>query len=297
MDVRTLGPAGMVSSAIGLGTLAFSGIYGPITSRESSRIIGRALDMGITMLDTADLYSQGKVERLLGESLHGRRGDALIATHGGTRVNAAGESAIVDGHPAYLAVACDSSLRRLKTDCLDLYYLSRVDPQIPVEDSVGKLAELVTAGKVRYLGLTEASPDQLRRAQATHPISALAVQYSLLQDCAESGSLAAAAELGVGIVARRPLGCGLLTGRASSGASAQEQTALRTIAAEAAELDLGMARLALAWLLAWRDDVVPVPSTHSAAHLEMNASAADIRLTPGSFKRLAQFFPPGLARA
>jgi aryl-alcohol dehydrogenase-like predicted oxidoreductase len=289
--MRDLGSAGLVSSAVGLGTLAFTGVYGPASKRESTRAIRLALDMGITMFDTADFYSQGEIERLLGESLSGRHDDVLIATHGGMRVDAAGESAVIDGDPDYLAMACDASLGRLRTDRIDLFYLSRVDPQVPVEDSVGKLAELVAAGKIRYLGLCEASADQLRRAQAIHPISVLAIEYSLRQQSAERELLAVAAGLGMGIVACRPLGRGLLTGGATSGVSEREQIALRAIEAEAAELDLGMTRLALAWLLARRGDVVPVPSSRTAAHVEMNASAPGIQLDPATCARLAELFP------
>lgn len=291
MDVRNLGSAGLVSSAIGLGTRAFTGAYGPASKRDCSRTIRLALDMGITLFDTADFYSHGDIERLLGRSLSGRRSQALIATHGGVRVRSSGGSAVMDGDPAYLAMACYASLRRLRTDHVDLFYLSGVDPRVPVEDSIGQLGELVTAGKIRFLGLRSMSADQLRRAHSTHPISVLATEYSLLQHSAGSGPLAAAAELGIGILACCPLARGLLTG-AAPGSSARQQAAMRALEAEAAELDLGMARLALAWLLASRDDVVPVPSTHSPAHLEMNASASGIRLVPETWRRLTQLFPP-----
>lgn len=292
MHVRNLGSAGLVSSAIGLGTAPFTGVYGPVSKRECGSAVQLALDIGITMLDTADFYAHGEIERLVGESVSMRRDDALIATHGGMRADATGKSLVIDGDPAYLSMACDASLRRLGTDRIDLFYLSRVDPQVPVEDSVGTLAELVAAGKIRYLGLCEASADQLRRAQGVHPISALAVECSLRRRPAESGVVAVAAELGVGVVAYCPLGRGLLTGSKSLAVSAHERSALHAIEAEAAELDLGMARLALAWLLAWRDDVVPVPGTHNPAHLEMDASAADIRLAAGTCARLARLFAP-----
>jgi len=290
MDVRNLGSSGLVSSAIGLGTLAFTSVYGPVSRRECDRVIRLALDIGITMFDTADFYAQGEVEELLGESLSGRRDDALIATCGGVRAGTSGGPLVTDGDPASLAKACDASLRRLKTDYIDLFYLPCDDPRVPVEDSVGRLAQLVTAGKVRYLGLRGASEDQLRRAQAIYPMSALSVEYSLRHHTAGQGPLAAAAELGVGIVACRPFGRGLLTGGISSGVSAREQTALRAIEAEAAQLDVGVARLALAWLLAGREDVVPVPSTRSPAHLEMNASASGIRLPPDTCARLTLLF-------
>lgn len=279
-----------MSSAVGLGTGAFTGGYGPVTKHECARVIRLAVDMGVTMIDTADFYARGEIERLLGESLSRRR-DALIATHGGVRAAPRGEMLVIDGSPAYLAKACEASLRRLRTDCIDLFYLSRVDPHIPVEESVGKLAELVAAGKIQYVGLCEASADDLRRAQTAHPISVLAVEYSLRQRSAERKTLAAAADLGVGVVAYCPLARGLLTGSTSYAVSAREQSALRAVEDRAAELDVGMTRLALAWLLSWRGDVVPVPGTRSLAHLEMNASASDIRVPPEICSRLADLFP------
>jgi aryl-alcohol dehydrogenase-like predicted oxidoreductase len=243
------------------------------------------------MLDASVFNAQGEMERLLGESLSSRRGDALVATQGGAFLSPGGQ-VVIDGSPAYLAAACDASLRRLKTDCIDLYYLYGVDPRVPVEESIGKLAELVRMGKIRYLGLCGASAADLRRAQAMHPISALAVEYSLFSRAAETGPLPAAAELGVGVVACCPLNRGLLSGGAPEAAPADERAALQALAAQAAELDLGTARLALAWLLEWRDDIVAVPSTRSLAHLEMNASAAEIHLARDTCLRLAELFPP-----
>ncbi len=292
MEVRHLGGAGLVSSATGLGTAVFTGLYDPVTRDQCMRTVRLALDTGITMIDTADFYNHGEIERLVGDSLRGRRGDVLIATHGGAHRSLNGEPDVIDGTPAYLAAACDASLRRLRTDVIDLYYLSRADPLVPIEDSVGMLAGLVAAGKIRYVGLCEASPADLRRAQATHPISALAVEYSLLRRSPERQALATAAELGVGVVAYCPLARGLLSGSGSVVATAEEQIAISAAQALAAELDLGVARLALAWLLAWRDDVVPVPGTHVPAHVEMNASASGIRLDRDTYTSLARVFPP-----
>jgi aryl-alcohol dehydrogenase-like predicted oxidoreductase len=289
MIIRTLGSEGLVSSAIGLGTRAFTGIYGKVTKHECLRVIRLALDMGITLFDTADHYALGEIERWLGEALSGRRDEALIATCGGIR-GAAREPAVIDGSPDYLAAACEASLRRLGTDHVDLFYLAHVDPYVSVEDSVGKLGELVAAGKIRYLGLYAPAPDQLRRAHETHPISVLATEYSLLQRSAEAGSLALAAELGIGVVACRPLASGLLTGNSRALASRRDQAALQAAQAEAAGLDLGLARLALAWLLARRDDVVPVPSTRNPAHIEMNASVPSIKLSTDTYSRLGRAF-------
>lgn len=288
MDVRNLGSAGLISSAIGLGTAAFTGTYGPVSERECLDVIRLALDMGVTMIDTTDLYSDGAIETLLGRVLSRRRNDALIATHGGMRASVVGKAAVVDGSPAYLAKACDASLQRLKADFIDIFYLSRVDPRIPVEDSVGKLAELAAAGKIRYIGLDEPSAEDLRRAHQTHPISVLAVEYSMWRCPGEGKLLEVAAELGVGVVACCPLARGLLAGGSTSAASVREQNALRALEAEAAELDLGMARLALAWLLACHPNIVPVPSTRNRAHLEMNVSAATIVLRRDTCARLTR---------
>ena len=292
MEKRTLGSAGLVSSAIGLGTAAFTGAYGPVTRRECARLVALALDIGITMFDTADYLVHGEMERLVGQALsrrgHGRgQGeDVLVATQGGARRAGPGRPWVVDGSPEYLARACDASLRRLRTDQIDLFYLHKVDPRVPLEDSVGKLADLVVAGKIRYLGLCGASAEELRLASEVHPISVVAVEYSLSKRTAERAVLTAASELGVGAVACCPLDRGALTRCAATARTDREAAAMRALEAQAAELDLGMARLALAWLLAQRDDIVPVPSTRSLAHLEMNASAPSIRLPPDVCARL-----------
>jgi aryl-alcohol dehydrogenase-like predicted oxidoreductase len=289
VKMRGLGPGGLISSAIGLGTAPFAGLYGTMSTNDCRRVVEVALDCGITMMDTADFYAGGAIERLLGRSVASRRDGVLISTHGGVRAASDGSPTVIDGHPAYLAMACDASLRRLGTDYVDLYYLSRVDPRVSVEDSIGKLADLVTAGKIRYLGLCEASAEDLRRAHAVHPISALAVEYSLRNRSAERRILSTAMELNVGVVAYCPLARGLLAG-ARPATSAPERSALRAVEAEAAELDIGMARLALAWLVRCRN-VIPVPSSRNPAHLEMNASAAGIELTPAACSRLNGLFP------
>ncbi len=294
MDVTRVGQAGLVSSVIGLGTAAFAGLYGTVSRRECVRVVDVALHSGITMFDTADFYARGDAERLLGELLGIRRNSVLIATHGGARTSSGGAPTVIDGRPSYLGAACDASLRRLNTDYIDLYYLTRVDPRVPVEESVGKLAELVAEGKIRYVGLCEASADELRRAQAVHPVSALAVEYSLRDRSAETEVISTAHELGTGIIAYCPLAKGLLAG-AVPPATPQERNGLRAIEAEAAALDIGMARLALAWLSACRQ-VIPVPSSRSPAHLEMNASAIGIRLSPQTCARLETVFPPDRLR-
>jgi aryl-alcohol dehydrogenase-like predicted oxidoreductase len=279
----------MVSSTMGLGIRAYGDDYILANRREYTQLIEVARDNGITMLDTADFYAGGDVERMLGASLGVRRGGFLVSTHGGVRFSRIG-SPIIDASPAYLAMACDASLRRLRTDCIDLYYLSGVDPLLPVEESMGKLSDLVTAGKIRYIGMYGASRVDLRRAHRIHPISVLAVEYSLRYRAAERDKLLAAAELGVGAVAYWPLARGLLAGGRRV-TSELESNGIRAVETEAAELDIGMARLALAWLLR-RGDVLVVPGTRNPAHLEMNASATDIRLNSDVCSRLDRVFPP-----
>jgi aryl-alcohol dehydrogenase-like predicted oxidoreductase len=280
MDLRRLGPAGLVSSAIGLGTAAFTGMYGPVSEEGSIRAVRLAADTGTTMLDTADFYADGEVEHVVGKAVAGCRDNVLIATHGGMRPIGAGGARRVDGSPAYLTAACEASLRRLRTDYIDIFYLSRADPRVPVAESVGRLAELVTAGKIMYLGLCGVSGDDLRSANAVHPISVLAAEYSLLRRSAETMSLAVAAELGVGVVAYCPLARGLLAGQRHAGMSARDQSIMRATESIAAEMDLGTARLALAWLLARRPDIVPVPGTRTLSHVEMNASVCGLSLGP-----------------
>lgn len=290
METNNHGSAGLASPAIGLGTAAFTGAYGAVSRNECRKVIGAVLDSGVRLIDTADFYAAGDTERLLGETLSGRRDEALIATHGGQRTAPDGSGTIADGRPAYLGKACAASLRRLRTDRVDLYYLSRIDPRVPVEDSVGKLAELVAAGKIRRIGLCEPSADELRRANTVHPVSAVAVEYSLRHRAAESSVLQVAAELGVTVVAYCPLARGLLGG-ARYPASPQDRDGLGVMEAEAADLDIGLARLALAWLLDCRR-VIAVPGSRSSAHAEMNASAIGIKLSPRTCARLSRLFPP-----
>jgi aryl-alcohol dehydrogenase-like predicted oxidoreductase len=292
MQSREIGTSGLVSSAVGFGTTALTGAYGYLSTRKRTALIRFALETGVTMFDVADFHADGNVERLLAASLSERRADALIATQGGMRT-AAGRTLGIDGSPEYLAMACDASLRRLRTDYIDLFYLSGIDPRVPLDESVGKLAELVAAGKIRHIGLREPSIEQLRRAHAIHAISAVSLEYSLCRQLAERRLLLAATELGVGVVACTPLGRGLLTGRRPAWASPKEKTAMRAVESVAGKLDVGVARLALAWLLARRGDVVPVPSTHNLIHLEMNSSAAEVALDDDTCALLADEFRQG----
>ena len=300
-----------VTAVIGLGCGAFTGGYGAVDEGECVSTIQHALDIGSNLVDVADFYRAGEVERLVGRAITGRRDEALIATRGGMRFDARGKPTGIDGSPEYLTRACDASLRRLSVDHIDLYYLARVDPLVPVEESIGRLGELVNAGKIRQIGLAKASAEELRRAHRVCPISALATEYSLVARGAEAAELPAARELGVTLVACRPLGRGLLTGRLLSaddlddGDYRQDDERFRPehlkrhrrLLADAealvAEKDLSLSRLALAWLLA-QPGVVPVPSTRSRLHLEMNAASVGVRLTPEDGDRLTALFPPTL---
>jgi aryl-alcohol dehydrogenase-like predicted oxidoreductase len=305
-----MGTGSVTFPAVGLGCRAFTGEYGPVHQTEIVRTVRRALDMGVRMIDMADFYGGGGLERIVGRAISGRRDRTLIATRGGLRFDAAGRPTGVDGRPGTLARACDASLRRLGVDSIDLYYLARIDPRVPVEESVGALGELVDAGKIGHIGLSEASAEELRRAHAERRITALACEYSLLERGVEAAGLPAARALGVTPIASRPLARGLLTGRINSvdhlGADdvrrddrrfrAQDMERIRhmLLAAEemAAEKDVSLGRLALAWLLA-QPGVVPVPSTRVPLHLEMDVAAADVRLTPEERDRLTAIFPMG----
>jgi aryl-alcohol dehydrogenase-like predicted oxidoreductase len=297
-------------SNIGLGSLALTGAYGPIGDGEAFRLLRKALDGGVTLLDTADFYAAGEMERVVGRAIAGRRDEVVVSTRGGVRHGGPGRPIEFDASPAYLAHACEASLERLGVDCVDLYYLHCQDQRVPVEASVSGLADLVHAGKIRYLGLSNGTPDQVRRAHAVHPVTAVAIEYSLWGLRAPRELLDEAQRLGLGVVAARPLGRGFLTGRIRT--SLQLGTGdwrhgdprfqpehlrlsvppLREIEAVAAQLDLGAGRLALAWLLSHGEHIVPVPSTRDQVHLEMNLAASAVRLPPETRDRLASILPP-----
>jgi aryl-alcohol dehydrogenase-like predicted oxidoreductase len=309
MDVRKVGGTGLIASAIGIGCMAFTGAYGRIGQAESVRRIRQALDIGISMIDMSDFYSGGRVEQLAGRAIKGRRQEAVIATRGGLRFTTAGRPTVVDGRPEYLRRACDASLRRLGTDNIDLYYLAGVDRSVPIEESVGQLAELAAAGKIRYIGVATKSAQELRRAHGVHPVSAVSAAYSLWERRAEHALLPAARERSITLVSCSPLGQGLLSGRITStdesgngqrgyhgpplSASqlASMRKRLRVAEDIAASMHLSLGRLALAWLL-FQADVIPVPSTRSALHLEMNAAAADVGLPAAEWERLGEVFAP-----
>ncbi|GAA0440092.1 oxidoreductase [Acrocarpospora corrugata] len=293
MRYTRLGRAGPVISNIGLGTLALSGAYGPVDPGEAFDLIGRALDSGVSFVDTADLYDDGRVERLIGRAVASRREEIVICTRGsGT------------------AQACEASLKRLGVDAIDLYYLRCRRQDAPIEEDMAQLADLVSAGKIRYLGLSNGSLRQLRQAHAVHPLTALAVEYSLWGLPAQPGLLAEVLRLGLSVVAARPVGRGFLTGRIRSAdqltpgdwrrRDPRFQPAglrrgldpLREVEDVAARLDLGAGRLAIGWLLSQGEHVVPVPSTRDQVHLEMNLAASDVALAPDIRDELSRIFPP-----
>jgi len=312
MDQRTLGSQGLTVSAMGLGCMGMSAFYGAADRDESIATIHLALDLGVNFLDTADMYGTGRNEELVGRALRGRRGQVILATKFGNVRGPKGEFLGVSGRPEYVRAACEASLKRLGVEVIDLYYQHRVDPATPIEETVGAMAELVRAGKVRYLGLSEAAPATLRRACTVHPIAALQTEYSLWTRDPEGGILAACRELKVGFVAYSPLGRGFLTGRFKKtgdlaeddfrrhhprfeGENLQRNLRLAEALAEMArEKGCSPAQLALAWVLAQGDDIVPIPGTKHIRYLEDNLGALQVRLTAGELGRLDQLFSHGV---
>jgi aryl-alcohol dehydrogenase-like predicted oxidoreductase len=299
-DVRTrmLGSEGLVVSELGLGCMGMSTAYGPGDDSESIATIHRALELGITFLDTADIYGPFTNERLVGRAIRGRREQIVLATKLGWVPRPDGERPGIRGDPDYVCQACDASLERLGVDSIDLYYQHRVDRATPIEDTVGAMAELVEAGKVRYLGLSEASPETIRRAHAVHPISALQTEYSLWSRDPEDDVLPTVRELGIGFVAYSPLGRGFLSGQIRSPEDLAEDDFRRTnprfqgenfarnlelverVQSIADEKGVTASQLALAWVLSRGDDVVPIPGTKRRRYLEENVVAVEVELTP-----------------
>ena len=310
MQTRTLGTTGEQVSALGLGCMGMSPVYGTPDEAESLRTIHRFLDLGGTLLDTADVYGAGHNESLVGRAIAGRREAVFLCTKfalGGLSNSPGGIS--VNGRPEYVRQSIDASLRRLGVDYVDLYYQHRVDPATPIEETVGAMADLVKAGKVRYLGLSEAAADTVRRAVKIHPIAALQSEYSLWSLELEDGILSVCRELGVGIVPYSPLGRGFLTGQIKSpddfepddwrrtnprfqGENFQKNLELvRQVEALAAEKGCTAGQLALAWLLAQGDDLVPIPGTRRVKNLEENLGALAVRLTPDEARHLRELLP------
>jgi aryl-alcohol dehydrogenase-like predicted oxidoreductase len=313
MQQRTLGKGGLAVSAIGLGLMGMSEFYGPSDEAESIAVIHRALDLGVSFLDTADMYGVGHNERVLGRALKGRRDEAVVATKFGNVRGPNGERLGISGKPDYVRSACEASLKRLGIDVVDLYYQHRVDPDTPIEDTVGAMAELVQAGKVRHLGLSEASPQTIRRANAVHPIAALQTEYSLWTRDPEGEILATTRALGIGFVPYAPLGRGFLTGRFQKPEDLPEgdfrkssprwspenfQKNLDLVEAVkqiSAEKGCTPAQLALAWVLAQGEDIVPIPGTRRISRLEDNIGALDVRLSADDLGRLDAALPRGAA--
>lgn len=312
-----LGGSDLHVAQIGLGCMGMSEFYGPSDEAESIATLHRALDLGVNFLDTSDLYGNGHNERLLKKALvdSGLRDRVIIATKFAfVRDPDTGEGRGINGRPEYVKKACDASLQRLGIDCIDLYYQHRVDPQTPIEDTVGAMADLVQAGKVRYLGLSEAGAATIRRAHAVHPITALQTEYSLWVRDVEADILPTCRELNIAFVAYSPLGRGFLTGKINSVDDlaaddfrrsvplfqAQNWQTNRTIVEEvkaiAAEKGITPAQLALAWTLAQGEDVIPIPGTRRRKYLEENVAAADISLTADDLARLDRLARPLGAR-
>jgi aryl-alcohol dehydrogenase-like predicted oxidoreductase len=311
IPTRRLGTAGLDVGALGLGCMGMSDAYGDYDETRSLRTIERAVERGVTLFDTSDMYGSGRNEELVSRGLAGHRDEVAIATKFGITRVPDGDITGVRGDPAYVREACEASLRRLGVDTIDLYYQHRVDPDTPIEETVGAMAEMVAEGKVRHLGLSEASADTIRRAHAVHPITALQTEYSLWFREVEDEILPVCRELGIGFVAYSPLGRGFLTGAVRSAADLRGDSDFRhtvprfqgdnldrnivlvdEVRALADKVDAAPGQVALAWLLARGDDIVPIPGTSRPERLDENADAARLELDQDVLQRLDQVFAP-----
>lgn len=305
MIERKLGNQGLSVAAIGLGCMGMSDFYGSSNDAESIKTIHRALDLGCTFLDTADMYGPFTNERLVGKAIQARRDEVVLATKFGFERTEDGGFVGVNGRPEYVKSACEASLQRLGVDTIDLYYQHRVDPNVPIEETVGAMAELVQEGKIKYVGLSEAGPEDLRKAYQVHPITALQTEYSLWTRFPEDEILATTRELGIGFVSYSPLGRGFLTGRIQSIEDLdaddwrrnnprfteenfkQNLAMVDKIKELAAQKNVTLGQIAIAWVLAQGDDIVTIPGTRRISYLEENLASLDVELTADDFAYLA----------
>lgn len=310
LEHRPLGKAGLSVSAIGLGLMSLSGVYGAADDAVSEDLIRHAIDSGVDHFDSSDMYGWGHNEQVLSRALKGRRDGVVVATKFG-QIQRPGQPNGVNGRPEYVAEACDTSLKRLGLDVIDLYYQHRVDPAVPVEDTVGAMAKLVAQGKVRFLGMSEAAPDRIRRAHAVHPIAAVQTEYSLLYREEAEATRKTTTELGISFVAYAPLGRGFLTGAIKSFADVdgrraahprfqeqnfnQNRALVAKIEAVAAEKSCTPAQVTLAWLLAQGPDVVAIPGTRYAARFDENLGALNVKLSADDVARISAAVPVGAA--
>ncbi|HEY9656273.1 MAG TPA: aldo/keto reductase [Crinalium sp.] len=313
MKTKKLGNQGLIVSALGLGCMGMSEFYAGRDEEESIATLHRALELGVTFLDTADMYGPFANEKLLGQAINDRRDQVILATKFGNVRSEEGGFLGVNGTPDYVRQACDASLKRLGVDVIDLYYQHRVDPNVPIEDTVGAMAELVQQGKVRYLGLSEAAPATIRRAHAVHPISALQTEYSLWSRDPEDEILPTLRELGIGFVPYSPLGRGFLSGQFTKPEDLPADDYRRhsprfqgenfyknlelvdKVTTIATQKGVTPSQLALAWLLAQGDDIVPIPGTKRRKYLEENVAATEITLTPDELSQIEAAAPKGCA--
>jgi aryl-alcohol dehydrogenase-like predicted oxidoreductase len=313
MKQRALGGQGLIVSALGLGCSGMSSDYGVPDDAESEATLHRAVDLGVTLFDTSDAYAAGRNEELVGSALRGLRHKVSIASKFGNIRGPNGERGGTNGRPDYVPLACEASLRRLGTDVIDLYYLHRIDPEVPIEDTVGAMARLIEAGKVRYIGICEAGPQTIRRAHATHPLTAVQMEYSLWSRDAEAEILPTLRALQIGLVPYSPLGRGFLTGafsrredlietdrrhahpRFQEGNFEANLALLAPITAIAQARGVSNGQVALAWILAQWEGIVPIPGTKKRRWLEENLRAIDLALTPDEVASLSQALPPGAA--
>jgi aryl-alcohol dehydrogenase-like predicted oxidoreductase len=309
---RAIGKSGLSCSAVSLGCMSFSGVYGPAEDANSIALIHAALDRGITMFDSSDAYGKGHNEELLGKALKGRRQGVVVATKFGNLGGAGGKYA--DGRPEFVISSCEASLKRLGMEVIDLYYQHRIDPNVPIEDTVGAMKKLVEQGKVRALGLSEASPATIKRAHKVHPIAAIQNEYSLLYREQADDTRKATRDLGISFIAYAPLGRGLLTSEIAdpatladgdtrkrqpryAGANLAHNRALaEKVQAIARRKGCTPAQLALAWVLAQGDDVIAIPGTKQVARLDENIGALKVKLTPNEVAEISDAVPPGSAK-